>query len=125
MAFSKAQGGGKSSQEELTRAIIEEVRGMPGNRECCDCSAPGESQPMAVGPLGLLPAGQAKLSPALYSFQLLETCRHLGSCHSPLPCWGTCVLGWGAGGEERQEMHMSLAVLSLQIPLGSPLTWAS
>ncbi|XP_074913526.1 arf-GAP with SH3 domain, ANK repeat and PH domain-containing protein 2-like [Buteo buteo] len=40
MAFSKAQGGGKSSQEELTRAIIEEVRGMPGNRECCDCSAP-------------------------------------------------------------------------------------
>uniref|UniRef100_A0A663E1B0 Arf-GAP domain-containing protein n=1 Tax=Aquila chrysaetos chrysaetos TaxID=223781 RepID=A0A663E1B0_AQUCH len=40
MAFSKAQGGGKSSQEELTRAIIKEVRGMPGNRECCDCSAP-------------------------------------------------------------------------------------
>ncbi|NXQ93650.1 ASAP1 protein, partial [Sagittarius serpentarius] len=40
VAFSKAQGGGESSQEELTRAIIEEVRGMPGNRECCDCSAP-------------------------------------------------------------------------------------
>ncbi|KAM9647672.1 LOW QUALITY PROTEIN: arf-GAP with SH3 domain, ANK repeat and PH domain-containing protein 2-like [Morphnus guianensis] len=40
MAFSKAQGGGKSSQEELTQAIIEEVRGMPQSRECCDCSAP-------------------------------------------------------------------------------------
>ncbi|NXI74199.1 ASAP1 protein, partial [Anseranas semipalmata] len=40
VAFSKAQGGGESSGEELTRAIIEEVRGMPGNRECCDCSAP-------------------------------------------------------------------------------------
>ncbi|KAM6053022.1 arf-GAP with SH3 domain, ANK repeat and PH domain-containing protein 1-like isoform 2-T2 [Theristicus caerulescens] len=40
VAFSKAQGGGESSQEELTQAIIKEVRGMPGNRECCDCSAP-------------------------------------------------------------------------------------
>uniref|UniRef100_A0A8B9CRD0 ArfGAP with SH3 domain, ankyrin repeat and PH domain 2 n=1 Tax=Anser brachyrhynchus TaxID=132585 RepID=A0A8B9CRD0_9AVES len=40
VAFSKAQGGGESSREELTRAIIKEVRGMPGNRECCDCSAP-------------------------------------------------------------------------------------
>ncbi|XP_010294011.1 PREDICTED: arf-GAP with SH3 domain, ANK repeat and PH domain-containing protein 1, partial [Phaethon lepturus] len=40
VAFSKVQGGGESSQEELTRAIIEEVRYMPGNRECCDCLAP-------------------------------------------------------------------------------------
>ncbi|KAM6248508.1 arf-GAP with SH3 domain, ANK repeat and PH domain-containing protein 1-like [Porphyrio hochstetteri] len=40
VAFSKVQGRGESSQEELTRAIIQEVRGMPGNRECCDCSAP-------------------------------------------------------------------------------------
>ncbi|XP_071671846.1 arf-GAP with SH3 domain, ANK repeat and PH domain-containing protein 1-like isoform X2 [Patagioenas fasciata] len=40
VAFSKAQGGGESSREELTQAIIQEVRGMPGNRECCDCSAP-------------------------------------------------------------------------------------
>ncbi|NXC21113.1 ASAP1 protein, partial [Corythaeola cristata] len=40
VAFSKAQGGGESSQEELTRAIIEEIRSMPGNGECCDCSAP-------------------------------------------------------------------------------------
>ncbi|PKU44152.1 arf-gap with sh3 ank repeat and ph domain-containing protein 1-like [Limosa lapponica baueri] len=40
VAFSKAQGGGESSREELTRAIIKEVRGMPGNRECCDCLAP-------------------------------------------------------------------------------------
>ncbi|NXU26613.1 ASAP1 protein, partial [Thalassarche chlororhynchos] len=36
----RVQGRGESSQEELTRAIIEEVRGMPRNRECCDCSAP-------------------------------------------------------------------------------------
>uniref|UniRef100_A0A8C3CXC4 ArfGAP with SH3 domain, ankyrin repeat and PH domain 1b n=1 Tax=Cairina moschata TaxID=8855 RepID=A0A8C3CXC4_CAIMO len=40
VAFSKVQGGEESSREELTRAIIKEVRGMPGNRECCDCSAP-------------------------------------------------------------------------------------
>ncbi|NWR56646.1 ASAP1 protein, partial [Bucorvus abyssinicus] len=40
VAFSKAQGGGERSREELTRAIIKEIRGMPGNMECCDCSAP-------------------------------------------------------------------------------------
>ncbi|NXF60897.1 ASAP1 protein, partial [Ciccaba nigrolineata] len=40
VAFSKGQGGRESSWEELTQAIIEEVRGLPGNRECCDCSAP-------------------------------------------------------------------------------------
>ncbi|NWY05006.1 ASAP1 protein, partial [Nothoprocta ornata] len=40
VAFSKTQGSGESSREELTRAIIEEVKRMPGNRECCDCSAP-------------------------------------------------------------------------------------
>ncbi|XP_053937216.1 arf-GAP with SH3 domain, ANK repeat and PH domain-containing protein 1-like isoform X2 [Cuculus canorus] len=40
VAFSNAQGEGEHSQEELTRAIIEEVRAMPGNRECCDCLAP-------------------------------------------------------------------------------------
>uniref|UniRef100_A0A8C2UBF9 Arf-GAP with SH3 domain, ANK repeat and PH domain-containing protein 1-like n=1 Tax=Coturnix japonica TaxID=93934 RepID=A0A8C2UBF9_COTJA len=40
LAFSKARGGVESSREELTRAIVEEVRNMPGNRECCDCLAP-------------------------------------------------------------------------------------
>lgn len=126
MTFSKAQGRGESSWEELTRAIIKEVRGMPGNRECCDCSAPGESQPMAVGTPCFLPPGQADLCPTLCSVQLLETCRRLGSCPSPLFCCGACALGWcGADGEERQRMHMSLALLSLQILLGSPLTWAS
>ncbi|XP_029821787.1 arf-GAP with SH3 domain, ANK repeat and PH domain-containing protein 1 [Manacus vitellinus] len=43
VAFSKAQGGGESSWEELTGVILEELRGMPGNRECCDCSAPDPS----------------------------------------------------------------------------------
>lgn len=50
VAFSKAQGREKSSREELIQAIIEEVRGMPGNRECCDCSAPGEGLPLAMRP---------------------------------------------------------------------------
>ncbi|XP_010215005.1 PREDICTED: arf-GAP with SH3 domain, ANK repeat and PH domain-containing protein 2-like [Tinamus guttatus] len=40
VAFSKAQSGGESSREELTQAIIEEVKCKPGNGECCDCSAP-------------------------------------------------------------------------------------
>ncbi|NWR91589.1 ASAP1 protein, partial [Furnarius figulus] len=36
MVFSEPQG-------QLARAIIEEVRGMPGNSKCCDCSAPDTS----------------------------------------------------------------------------------
>ncbi|XP_064321190.1 arf-GAP with SH3 domain, ANK repeat and PH domain-containing protein 2-like [Phalacrocorax carbo] len=40
VAFSKVQGEGESSREEVIRAIIEEIRDMPGNRECCDCLAP-------------------------------------------------------------------------------------
>ncbi|NXK92729.1 ASAP1 protein, partial [Formicarius rufipectus] len=43
VAFSKPRGRKGSSREELTRTIIGEVRGMPGNRECCDCSAPDPS----------------------------------------------------------------------------------
>lgn len=107
MAFSRAQGGGESSQEELTQAIIEEVRGMPGNRECCDCLAPGESQPMAVGPPCFLTPGQAELCPALCSIQLLETRRHLGSCPSPLSCCGACALGWwwGRRGGQAGDVH--------------------
>ncbi|NWI62013.1 ASAP1 protein, partial [Todus mexicanus] len=40
VAFGKAQDREKSRQEALTQAIIERIRGIPGNRECCDCSAP-------------------------------------------------------------------------------------
>ncbi|NXA09099.1 ASAP1 protein, partial [Sapayoa aenigma] len=42
VALGKPQGRGESSRAELTRAIIE-VRGVPGNGECCDCSAPDPS----------------------------------------------------------------------------------
>lgn len=34
-------GAGESSVEDLTRAITEDVRRMPGNNNCCDCGAPG------------------------------------------------------------------------------------
>ncbi|XP_075757542.1 arf-GAP with SH3 domain, ANK repeat and PH domain-containing protein 1-like isoform X2 [Pelodiscus sinensis] len=40
VAFSRTQGSRESSMEGLTRAIIEEIRCMPGNSVCCDCSAP-------------------------------------------------------------------------------------
>ncbi|KAM7005327.1 arf-GAP with SH3 domain, ANK repeat and PH domain-containing protein 2 isoform 4-T4 [Tautogolabrus adspersus] len=33
-------GGGESSVEDLTRAITDDVRRMPGNNSCCDCGAP-------------------------------------------------------------------------------------
>ncbi|XP_068170710.1 arf-GAP with SH3 domain, ANK repeat and PH domain-containing protein 1 [Antennarius striatus] len=33
-------GGAESSVEDLTRAITEDVRLMPGNNNCCDCGAP-------------------------------------------------------------------------------------
>ncbi|XP_050923285.1 LOW QUALITY PROTEIN: arf-GAP with SH3 domain, ANK repeat and PH domain-containing protein 2-like [Lates calcarifer] len=34
-------GGGESSVEDLTRAITDDIRRMPGNNSCCDCGAPG------------------------------------------------------------------------------------
>ncbi|CAG5978189.1 unnamed protein product [Menidia menidia] len=33
-------GGGESSVEDLTRAITDDIRRMPGNNYCCDCGAP-------------------------------------------------------------------------------------
>uniref|UniRef100_A0A7N8XQM5 Un-named sa1614 n=1 Tax=Mastacembelus armatus TaxID=205130 RepID=A0A7N8XQM5_9TELE len=33
-------GGGESSMEDLTRAITDDIRRMPGNNNCCDCGAP-------------------------------------------------------------------------------------
>ncbi|KAK5872003.1 hypothetical protein PBY51_012739 [Eleginops maclovinus] len=36
----KGGGGGESSVEDLTRAITEDIRRMPGNNSCCDCGAP-------------------------------------------------------------------------------------
>lgn len=39
--YSRA-GESQSSVEDLTRAITDDVRRMPGNSSCCDCGAPGE-----------------------------------------------------------------------------------
>uniref|UniRef100_A0A8C4IB98 Un-named sa1614 n=1 Tax=Dicentrarchus labrax TaxID=13489 RepID=A0A8C4IB98_DICLA len=33
-------GGGESSVEDLTRAITDDIKRMPGNNNCCDCGAP-------------------------------------------------------------------------------------
>ncbi|KAM3621723.1 uncharacterized protein V6R79_015144 [Siganus canaliculatus] len=33
-------GGGESIVDELTRAITDDIRRMPGNNSCCDCGAP-------------------------------------------------------------------------------------
>lgn len=36
-------GGAESSVDELARAITEDIRRMPGNNNCCDCGAPGDT----------------------------------------------------------------------------------
>lgn len=33
--------GVESSMEDLTRAITDDIRRMPGNNKCCDCGAAG------------------------------------------------------------------------------------
>lgn len=39
----KIGGGlGESSMEDLTRAITDDIKRMPGNNSCCDCGAPGD-----------------------------------------------------------------------------------
>ncbi|XP_060057436.1 arf-GAP with SH3 domain, ANK repeat and PH domain-containing protein 1 isoform X3 [Erinaceus europaeus] len=42
MAFRGEQSTGENSLEDLTKAIIEDVRRLPGNDVCCDC---GSSEP--------------------------------------------------------------------------------
>ena len=45
-AFGESAGPDSSplnqSVKELTRTIISEIKRLPGNRQCCDCNAPGE-----------------------------------------------------------------------------------
>ena len=47
-AFGESSGSESNpmsqSVKELTRTIIQETRRLPGNRMCCDCSAPGKSK---------------------------------------------------------------------------------
>ncbi|XP_066558255.1 arf-GAP with SH3 domain, ANK repeat and PH domain-containing protein 1 [Amia ocellicauda] len=40
VALDETKPSGESSVEDLTKAIIEDVRRMPGNSTCCDCGAP-------------------------------------------------------------------------------------
>ncbi|XP_071968332.1 arf-GAP with SH3 domain, ANK repeat and PH domain-containing protein 1-like [Engystomops pustulosus] len=40
MAFHEARPSEENSIEDLTKAIIEDIRRMPGNSVCCDCGAP-------------------------------------------------------------------------------------
>ncbi|XP_068119732.1 arf-GAP with SH3 domain, ANK repeat and PH domain-containing protein 1-like isoform X2 [Hyperolius riggenbachi] len=40
MAFHEARPSEEDSIEDLTKAIIEDIRRMPGNTVCCDCGAP-------------------------------------------------------------------------------------
>lgn len=37
--------GVDDGMQELTRLVISEVKNMPGNKQCCDCGAPGMSGP--------------------------------------------------------------------------------
>lgn len=41
VALDESKPSGENSVEDLTRAITEDIRRMPGNNICCDCGAPG------------------------------------------------------------------------------------
>lgn len=43
-------GLGESSLEDLTRAITDDIKRMPGNNNCCDCGAPGICQSINASP---------------------------------------------------------------------------
>lgn len=48
-------GGGENSVEDLTRAITDDIRRMPGNNYCCDCGAPGNlCLPISISYLTLI-----------------------------------------------------------------------
>ncbi|XP_073681808.1 arf-GAP with SH3 domain, ANK repeat and PH domain-containing protein 1 isoform X2 [Garra rufa] len=43
VALDERRPSGENSVEDLTRAITEDIRRMPGNNVCCDCGAPDPS----------------------------------------------------------------------------------
>ncbi|XP_050977966.1 arf-GAP with SH3 domain, ANK repeat and PH domain-containing protein 2 isoform X2 [Labeo rohita] len=43
VALDEKRPSGENSVEDLTRAITEDIRRMPGNNVCCDCGAPDPS----------------------------------------------------------------------------------
>ena len=45
VALDERKSSGDNSVEDLTRAITEDIRRMPGNNMCCDCGAPGQTMP--------------------------------------------------------------------------------
>ncbi len=54
-AFGESSGPDSTlnqSVKELTRTIIAEIRRLPGNRQCCDCGAPGEYRGSWRPPVG-------------------------------------------------------------------------
>lgn len=71
-----AGGGADGGVQELTKLVISEVKNMPGNKQCCDCGAPGRSG-LGVSPspgagrgpgrgdCGILRGWVVMLSPAL------------------------------------------------------------
>lgn len=41
VALDERRTSGENSVEDLTRAITEDIRRIPGNNVCCDCGATG------------------------------------------------------------------------------------
>lgn len=48
--------GGVAAGTELTRLVISEVKNMPGNKQCCDCGAPGTPGVSPTLGMGQLPS---------------------------------------------------------------------
>lgn len=52
-----AGGAADGGVQELTKLVISEVKNMAGNKQCCDCGAPGRLGIRAVGRSGMEVAG--------------------------------------------------------------------
>lgn len=48
-----AGGAADGGVQELTKLVISEVKNMPGNKQCCDCGAPGRLRIRGVGCSGM------------------------------------------------------------------------
>lgn len=60
-----AGGAADGGVQELTKLVIGEVKNMPGNKQCCDCGAPGRSGIWGAGCSGMeaVRGREAMLSP--------------------------------------------------------------
>lgn len=112
-------GLGESSLEDLTRAITDDIKRMPGNNNCCDCGAPGNSQSISTFPFVSITQKQSSSDHGIHSLARLfyKRKQQISNCHLKHSFLHLCLKSF--------SLLTFTGIIFLQILGGSRQTWAS